>query len=73
MTQPAPASPCMNVCVLDAGRTCVGCGRTIDEIARWGRMSAAEQWQVIARLGRAREPDRQQTMEFQQATRVAEG
>ena len=50
MTRPAPASPCMNVCVLDASRTCTGCGRTIDEIARWGRMSAAEQWQVIARL-----------------------
>jgi predicted Fe-S protein YdhL (DUF1289 family) len=54
MTQPAPPSPCRNVCVLDASRTCVGCGRTIDEIARWGRMSAAEQWQVVARLERDR-------------------
>ena len=52
MTQSAPASPCINVCVLDASRTCTGCRRTIDEIARWGRMSAAEQWQVIARLER---------------------
>jgi predicted Fe-S protein YdhL (DUF1289 family) len=43
----------MNVCVLDTGRVCVGCGRTLDEIARWGRMSAAEQWAVIARLDRA--------------------
>lgn len=40
--------------MLDASRTCVGCGRTIDEIARWGRMSAAEQWQVVARLERDR-------------------
>jgi predicted Fe-S protein YdhL (DUF1289 family) len=40
----------MNICVLDAARTCIGCHRTLDEIARWGRMSAAEQWQVIARL-----------------------
>ena len=53
--QLAPASPCINVCVLDyASRTCTGCRRTIDEIARWGGMSAAEQWQVIARLERER-------------------
>ena len=54
MTQAAPSSPCMNVCVLDAGRVCVGCRRTLDEIARWGRMSAAEQWAVLARLERMR-------------------
>ena len=55
MSQTAPASPCMNICVLDASRTCIGCLRTLDEIARWGRMSAAEQWQVIARLERVRQ------------------
>jgi hypothetical protein len=44
----------MNVCVLDAGRVCVGCRRTLEEIARWGRMSAAEQWAVVARLERMR-------------------
>jgi predicted Fe-S protein YdhL (DUF1289 family) len=49
-----PATPCVNVCVLDAGGTCVGCRRTIDEIARWGSMSAAEQWQVVERLERER-------------------
>jgi len=54
MTKAGPTSPCMNVCVLDTGRVCVGCGRTLDEIARWGRMSAAEQWAVIGRLDRAR-------------------
>ena len=54
MTQVAPTSPCLNICVLDAGRTCVGCGRTLGEIAQWGQMSAAEQWQVIARLERVR-------------------
>jgi uncharacterized protein len=55
MTQAAPTSPCMNICVLDASRTCVGCLRTLDEIAGWGRMSATEQWQVIARVARIRE------------------
>jgi predicted Fe-S protein YdhL (DUF1289 family) len=52
MTQAGPTSPCMNICVLDANRVCTGCGRTLDEIARWGRMSAGEQWAVIARLER---------------------
>jgi predicted Fe-S protein YdhL (DUF1289 family) len=50
MTQSAPTSPCLNVCVLDAGKVCIGCRRTLDEIARWGRMSPREQWQVVARL-----------------------
>lgn len=54
MTQARPASPCINVCVLDDARTCVGCRRTLDEIARWGQMGAAEQWQVIARLEHVR-------------------
>jgi uncharacterized protein len=53
MTLAAPTS-CINVCVLDAEGTCSGCGRTLDEIARWGRMSAAEQWEVVARLERLR-------------------
>ena len=54
MTQARPVSPCMNVCVLDSTRTCSGCLRTLDEIAQWGRMSAAEQWQVIERIERVR-------------------
>lgn len=54
MVKSGPASPCMNVCVLDADRCCTGCRRTLDEIARWGRMSAAEQWAVIARLEHVR-------------------
>jgi len=55
MTQAAPTSPCINVCVLDQQRTCTGCYRTLDEIARWGSMSAAEQWVVIARLESVRQ------------------
>jgi predicted Fe-S protein YdhL (DUF1289 family) len=54
MIESSPASPCMNICVLDERRECRGCRRTLDEIARWGRMSAAEQWAVIARLERLR-------------------
>jgi 2-hydroxychromene-2-carboxylate isomerase len=41
----------VNVCVLDAARgTCRGCGRTLDEIARWGGMSEAERDAIMDRL-----------------------
>jgi len=54
MTPSGPVSPCINVCVLDSQGICQGCLRTIDEIAGWGRMTAAEQWGVMARLEQAR-------------------
>jgi hypothetical protein len=44
-------SPCTKVCVMDAeNRYCLGCARTLDEIARWGEMSEAERGQVMAKL-----------------------
>lgn len=37
-------------------RYCLGCRRTLDEIARWGEMSDAERRAVLAQLaGRRRE------------------
>ena len=57
-----PASPCVNVCVLDDAGFCSGCLRTVDEIARWASMSAAEQWSLLALLAERRRqrcaPDR---------------
>ncbi len=50
MPPAAPTSPCISVCVLDAAGLCTGCRRSIDEITRWGRMSAQEQWAVIESL-----------------------
>jgi len=36
-------SPCIKVCQMDPGRDlCLGCKRTLDEIARWAAMSDAE-------------------------------
>lgn len=43
-------SPCIKVCKLNDEQTCIGCGRTIDEIARWSRMTDREQIRVWARL-----------------------
>jgi predicted Fe-S protein YdhL (DUF1289 family) len=36
------ASPCTGVCVLRDGGVCTGCGRTLDEIARWTCMDDAQ-------------------------------
>ena len=54
MTLPAPSSPCINVCVLDAGSVLPGVSAARSTRSRgWGRMSAAEQWAVMdaARAG----------------------
>lgn len=43
----AAQSPCSGVCRMDpATNICVGCGRTLTEIADWGSMSDAERAQV---------------------------
>lgn len=44
-------TPCVKVCTLDArsGR-CLGCGRSLDEIARWSSMSAVERARIMAAL-----------------------
>jgi predicted Fe-S protein YdhL (DUF1289 family) len=45
------ASPCTRVCTMDpATDLCVGCGRSLGEIARWGSMSEAERDAVMAAL-----------------------
>ena len=44
-------SPCVNICTLDArSGLCLGCGRTIDEIARWSGMNPAERSRIMAEL-----------------------
>ena len=44
-------SPCRKLCALDpATRVCTGCRRSLDEIARWGRMSDDERRAVLRRI-----------------------
>jgi len=44
-------SPCVNVCQLDpAGEVCLGCQRTLDEIARWSQMAPEERRRIMADL-----------------------
>lgn len=51
----AIATPCVKVCVVDgASGHCLGCWRTLSEIADWTRMTEAERAAIMAEL-----PDRE--------------
>jgi uncharacterized protein len=53
-TPDAVQSPCTSVCMIDqASGLCVGCLRTLDEIAQWSTLTNDGRREVIAKL-----PDR---------------
>ena len=44
-------TPCIAVCMIDSRTSlCLGCGRTLPEIARWHRMESAERQAVMTQL-----------------------
>lgn len=44
-------TPCVKICTLDTrAGLCLGCGRTIDEIARWSGMGADERRRIMNEL-----------------------
>ena len=44
-------SPCVKLCVLHpVDRVCMGCHRSLDEIARWSRMTPEERAAIMAVL-----------------------
>jgi predicted Fe-S protein YdhL (DUF1289 family) len=46
-----PSTPCVQVCVIDPrSLLCIGCGRTRDEIARWGALEESDRRAIMARL-----------------------
>jgi predicted Fe-S protein YdhL (DUF1289 family) len=48
-------SPCIKICQMDPARgVCIGCCRSLEEIARWGGMSDAERERVMNSLGERR-------------------
>jgi predicted Fe-S protein YdhL (DUF1289 family) len=56
MSDKPVASPCNKVCVLDpASQLCIGCFRTIDEIAGWGALDDAQRAAIVAELPARRE------------------
>lgn len=51
MSVPAIATPCVNICAVDPiSALCIGCGRTIAEIADWSGMSEDERNVIMAGL-----------------------
>ena len=52
-------TPCIKICrILEGGNLCHGCGRTLDEIARWTSMSTEERRTIMAGLAeRLRQAD----------------
>jgi uncharacterized protein len=50
-----PGSPCVSTCRIDpASGWCDGCLRTLDEIAAWGTMDAADKRRTWAQLPQRR-------------------
>ncbi|HEX7792693.1 MAG TPA: DUF1289 domain-containing protein [Afipia sp.] len=44
-------TPCIAVCFIDpATKLCLGCGRTLPEIARWHKMDTGERLTIMATL-----------------------
>jgi predicted Fe-S protein YdhL (DUF1289 family) len=45
-------SPCVDICRLDAQGLCIGCRRTIGEIAEWSRAGDARRREILIELKR---------------------
>ena len=43
-------SPCVNLCRLDEKNVCIGCKRTVDEIAKWGSSPDQEKIKILREL-----------------------
>ena len=51
-------TPCINVCLIEGGTgLCSGCGRSIEEIANWSKMTDIERRSIMLSL-----PGRRQRM-----------
>jgi len=54
------STPCIKICTMDArSGLCAGCGRSLEEIARWGSMTESERLRIMetlpARLEKAKQ------------------
>ena len=48
---PTIETPCVKICTLDAAQgLCLGCGRTVAEIAAWAGLAPAERRRVMDKL-----------------------
>ena len=44
---PVASTPCIGVCRLDRDNLCMGCRRSLGEIAAWSRLSEAERLHLM--------------------------
>ncbi len=61
MADGAIKSPCIQICVTDpSGAFCLGCGRSVDEIARWVTFTHGERAAIMSILPQRRAEQRRQ-------------
>jgi uncharacterized protein len=46
----AVPSPCVDICRLNAQGLCIGCRRTLSEIAEWSQASDARRLEILSAL-----------------------
>lgn len=46
LSSAAVPSPCINICQLDAEENCIGCGRSLAEIAEWSQVGDRRRRQI---------------------------
>jgi predicted Fe-S protein YdhL (DUF1289 family) len=49
-------SPCISVCRIGEDDTCIGCGRTLEEIRGWKQSSDEEKSRILDRLSHSAPP-----------------
>lgn len=69
LPKPAALSPCVQVCQIDQMlRLCLGCGRTLEEIGSWSKLSDPQRLMIMQQL-----PGRMKKLEPQRkAASIAE-
>ena len=57
-SSPYPTTPCVAVCQIDPNNgLCLGCYRTLKEIAQWGKFSEPQRQALLSDLQRRRDED----------------
>lgn len=62
------ASPCISVCELDEQEICLGCGRSLQDIADWSAASDSQRQQI---LETARVRQQQSALALQDAINIS--
>ncbi|MGB1925913.1 MAG: DUF1289 domain-containing protein [Rubripirellula sp.] len=61
-----PKSPCTGICKLHPQNYCIGCFRSLDEIAQWGSSNAQEKESILSRCDARKKISSQQDQSIDQ-------